>query len=213
MRRLNALDQLIGAADDMLKTFAGGTPTPQRPSPAQEMASELELSDQERKHIAGLMRVNHCGEVCAQALYRGQALGARNANVRENMRQSALEEEDHLAWCEQRLEQLDSQPSYLNPLWYGLSFSIGALAGAAGDRVSLGFVAATEEQVCAHLKDHYAQLPKHDEKSRSILEQMIEDEGRHAEHALDEGGLRFPGVVKNGMSLMSKLMTATTYRV
>ena len=212
-RNISGLDRFIALADDVLKAVAGGSQPASRVSPAQELGSDAELSETERRHIAGLMRVNHCGEVCAQALYRGQALTAKSDAVRESMQQAASEEEDHLHWCEQRLNELDSQPSFLNPLWYGLSFSMGALAGAISDRLSLGFVAATEEQVCKHLQDHYEQLPDYDEKSRAILEQMISDESRHAQHALEEGGLPFPGVVKRGMTAVSKLMTESTYRL
>jgi ubiquinone biosynthesis monooxygenase Coq7 len=159
------------------------------------------------------MRVNHTGEVCAQALYQGQALTAKLPTVRDEMQQAAEEEVDHLVWCEERLRELDSQPSYLNPAWYGLSFALGAIAGAVGDRVSLGFVAATEERVCRHLKDHLKQLPEEDRKSRLILQQMLEDEQRHGENALAAGGTDFPKPVKDAMSTVSRVMTETSYRL
>lgn len=174
---------------------------------------DTNMGVQQQQHAAGLMRVNHCGEVCAQALYRGQALTARSAEVRATMQKSALEEEDHLAWCEQRLQDLGSHTSYLNPIWYGLSFSMGALTGLIGDRVSLGFVAATEEQVCQHLNEHMHRLPEDDSKSRAVVQQMLLDEQRHADAAMEEGGLAFPGVVKQAMTLVSRAMTETTYRI
>jgi ubiquinone biosynthesis monooxygenase Coq7 len=158
------------------------------------------------------MRVNHAGEVCAQALYQGQALTAKLPAVREEMEHAADEEIDHLAWCQERLQQLDSHPSLLNPLWYGLSFGIGAAAGKISDRISLGFVAATEDQVCKHLEDHLQRLPEQDERSRAVVEQMLVDEEKHAHSALNAGGMRFPAPVKGLMTLVSKAMTKTSYR-
>ncbi len=212
-RKLTSIDGWVAIADDVLKAVAGGSGPATRVSPAQHLNTSDSLSASEQKHVAGLMRVNHCGEVCAQALYKGQALTAKSDAVRDAMKQAASEEEDHLHWCEQRLAELDSQPSYLNPLWYGLSFSVGALAGAVSDKLSLGFVAATEQQVCKHLKDHFEQIPEQDEKSRAILEQMIIDEDRHAQQALREGGTPFPGAVKQGMTLLSRFMTESSYRI
>ena len=168
---------------------------------------------QHTKHIAGLMRINHTGEVCAQALYQGQALTAKLPHIREQMEHAAEEEVDHLVWCEQRIHELGSHTSVLNPLFYGLSFAIGATAGAISDKVSLGFVAATEEQVCKHLDDHLQHIPADDPKSRAILQQMRLDEEEHANVALDAGGYRFPAPIKFGMSLMAKVMTASTYRI
>ena len=159
------------------------------------------------------MRINHSGEVCAQALYQGQALTAKLPDVREEMQLAAQEEIDHLVWCEQRIRQLNSHTSFLNPLFYAASFSIGAAAGIAGDKWSLGFVAATEEQVCKHLQDHLTQLPAQDEKSRAILEQMLEDEEKHGNNALAAGGQEFSAPIKKMMSGISKLMTKTTYRI
>jgi ubiquinone biosynthesis monooxygenase Coq7 len=157
------------------------------------------------------MRVNHTGEVCAQALYQGQALTAKLPDVRQEMRQAAREEEDHLAWCAQRLQELGSRPSHLNPAWYGLSFILGATAGAVGDKWSLGFVAATEERVCRHLRDHLQQLPAEDRKSQLVLQQMLEDEERHGENALAAGGVDFPPPVKAAMTALSQLMTRSSY--
>jgi ubiquinone biosynthesis monooxygenase Coq7 len=159
------------------------------------------------------MRVNHSGEVCAQALYQGQALTARLPEVRREMEAAADEEMDHLAWCEARLRELDDHPSYLNPLWYGLSFGLGATAGAISDRLSLGFVAATEQQVCKHLDSHLARLPEQDTASRAVVAQMLEDEARHAHTALDAGGIPFPAPVRGLMSLVSRVMTETSYRL
>ena len=158
------------------------------------------------------MRINHTGEVCAQALYQGQALTAKQTAVKTSMENAAEEEIDHLGWCQQRVEELDSTTSRLNPLFYGMSYTMGALAGALGDRWSLGFVAATEEQVCKHLREHLEQIPESDTRSRAILEQMLIDEGDHATQALEAGGVEFAPPVKAVMTLMSKLMTTSTYR-
>jgi 3-demethoxyubiquinol 3-hydroxylase len=211
-RQYSALDKLLMQADTAIRAITGASGTPVRPSPA-DTIEPATLSDSQSRHVAGLMRINHAGEVCAQALYQGQALTARNHDVRDKMQQSAAEELDHLAWCEQRLEQLDSHVSVLNPLWYAMSFAIGAGAGLVGDRVSLGFVAATEDQVCEHLQQHLEQLPKDDDASRAILSQMLSDESEHAHKAIDAGGVRFPTPVKWGMTLVSKVMTKAAYYV
>jgi len=210
-RKLSLLDQLIENADQVLRTLSGQANQAQRNSPA---ASETEtaLASTDRRHVAGLMRVNHTGEVCAQALYQGQALTARLPNVRQQMEEAAAEEVDHLVWCEERLRELGSHTSHLNPIWYGLSFTLGAAAGLAGDRWSLGFVAATEERVCDHLSDHLQQLPEGDQKSRRILEQMLEDERRHGDIALEAGGEPFPEPVKRVMSAVSRVMTSSSYK-
>ena len=210
-RQLTGLDRLLLQADRALRTLSPGSPCHERPSPSKSV-DEAELSDSERRHAAGLMRVNHSGEVCAQALYQGQALTAKLPQVRAEMEHAADEEIDHLAWCEQRLDELGSRPSVLNPLWYGLSFGIGAAAGKVSDKVSLGFVAATEEQVCKHLESHLQELPAQDEKSRAVVEQMLVDEAKHQHAALDAGGARFPGPVKGLMTLVSKAMTSVSYR-
>lgn len=211
-RHYSPADRLLLQADAALRTLLPFSGQPARPSPAQPHAA-AELAETEARHVCGLMRINHTGEVCAQALYQGQALTAKLPEVRQAMEQAADEEIDHLAWCEQRIRELGGRPSLLNPLFYGLSFGIGALAGAISDKVSLGFVAATEDQVVKHLDEHLAQLPADDARSRAILEQMREDELQHATTALEAGGLRFPAPVKAGMSLLSKVMTASTYRI
>ena len=181
-----------------------------RPSPA-ETETDCALDDKQRSHIAGLMRINHTGEVCAQALYQGQALTAKESTVADAMNQAAKEEVDHLAWCEERIEELESDTSILNPIFYGLSFGIGAVAGMIGDEISLGFVAATENQVCLHLQDHLDQLPEKDQKTRLILEQMLIDEQSHADKAMATGGAEFSPLTRDVMTLMSKVMTKTTY--
>lgn len=211
-RHYSPADRLLMQADSALRTLLPFSGQPARPSPA-VLKNEAKLSESETRHVAGLMRINHTGEVCAQALYQGQALTARLPQVRRAMEQAADEEIDHLAWCEQRIRQLGSHTSVLNPLFYGLSFGIGATAGLISDRISLGFVAATEDQVCKHLDEHLGQLPASDDKSRAILEQMREDEQQHSTAAIEAGGLRFPAPVKFGMSLVSKVMTKATYRI
>ncbi|MEP4149567.1 MAG: 2-polyprenyl-3-methyl-6-methoxy-1,4-benzoquinone monooxygenase [Halioglobus sp.] len=211
-RRLSLIDRFISEADSVMRTITNQGHSAGRPSPA-EGHSDAELTEQDRKHVAGLMRVNHTGEVCAQALYQGQALTARLPKVREEMQQAADEEIDHLVWCEERLRELDSHTSYLNPAWYGMSFAMGAIAGAIGDDVSLGFVAATEERVCNHLKDHLKELPEDDRKSQLILQKMLEDEERHGTNALEAGGKDFPKSVKDAMTAVSGLMTGSSYRI
>ena len=212
-RHLSLIDNLIINADRALRTLAAGSDmTCERPSPATPI-HEAELSDAERKKAAALMRVNHTGEVCAQALYQGQALTAKLPNVRAEMEKAADEEIDHLVWCQKRIDALGSHTCYLNPLWYGLSFAIGAGAGLISDKVSLGFVAATEDQVCKHLQSHLTQLPEADVRSRAVVEQMLIDEAQHAEVALEAGGYRFPGPVKGVMTLVSKVMTSTSYHI
>lgn len=209
---LNVIDNLIVQFDSALKTLVPGSVTAQRTNPATEREN-VELNDPERRHAAGLMRINHTGEVCAQALYQGQALTAKLPEVRDSMTQAAAEEIDHLSWCEDRLTELASRPSLLNPLWYGMSFGLGALAGLAGDRWSLGFVAETEHQVCAHLRDHLGKLPPQDAKSQAILGQMLEDEGRHAVNAQAAGAAELPLPVKGAMQCMAAVMKRTTYRI
>lgn len=211
------MDRAILQADRMLRSFSGIGPAPRRASPSGSLPpSEVvdsTLSEQERRHAAGLMRVNHTGEVCAQALYQGQALTARDPAVRRAMAGAAREEADHLAWCAERLKELQADPSRLNPVFYGLSFGMGVLAGAAGDRISLGFIHATEDQVVAHLDRHREELPEGDIRSRAIVERMRADEARHGEAALEAGGNEFPAPVRRLMSAVSKLMTATAYRI
>ncbi len=211
------LDNCLIQFDLALRTCVPGSSQARRVSPAQELQdSEIsgsELTDDERRHTAGLMRINHTGEVCAQALYQGQAATAKLEDVRESMQQAATEEVDHLAWCEERLQQLDSRPSLLNPLWYALSYGIGAAAGIAGDKWSLGFVAETEDQVCAHLQDHLEKLPAVDNKSKAILEQMIVDEKQHGDLARNAGGADLPAAVKQAMTAVSQVMKKTAYRI
>lgn len=211
-RRHTLLDGLLLQVDRALRTLVADAPVPDRISPA-KTSEEQALSDEEKRHAAGLMRVNHSGEVCAQALYQGQAMTAKLLSVRKDMEQAADEEIDHLAWCEERVKQLGSHPSLLNPLWYGLSFGIGATAGLISDKLSLGFVSATEEQVCKHLQSHLNKLPPQDGKSRAIVEKMLEDESKHAHAALAAGGINFPAPVKTLMSMVSKAMTESSYRL
>jgi ubiquinone biosynthesis monooxygenase Coq7 len=211
-RPLSFVDQLITGFDRALRSLTPNTQVSGRANPA-EQRTENELSDSERRHAAGLMRVNHAGEVCAQALYQGQALTAKLTEVRQEMEFAADEEIDHLAWCEDRLKELNSHTSLLNPAWYLMSFSIGATAGLISDRISLGFVAATEEQVCKHLRHHLEVLPEQDMRSRAIVEQMLEDEERHGHAALEAGGREFSGATKAAMTLISKAMTLTSYRI
>jgi len=208
----SVIDQLLIQFDQALRTCVPGTTEANRESPAAN-ADEMELSNLEKQHAAGLMRINHTGEVCAQALYQGQATTALLGEVRKSMEQAAEVEVDHLAWCEQRLTELNSRPSVLNFLWYALSFGLGAAAGLAGDRWSLGFVAETEHQVCEHLEDHLSKLPKQDNKSRAILEQMIADEKHHEETARQAGGLEPPIAIRQAMNAMSQLMKKTTYHI
>lgn len=207
-RHYSALDKLLTHMDEALRTAIGPAPRAERPSPAKDI-SENELTESERTLAGRLLRVDHAGEVCAQALYQGQALTAKLPTVRKKMEQAAQEENDHLAWTEERIRQLDTHKSYLNPLWYGGSFTIGALAGFIGDKWSLGFVAETEKQVVRHLEGHLAELSPSDKKSRAILQQMCEDEAHHATTAIDAGGASFPEPVKKFMQLSSKLMTRT----
>ncbi len=211
-RQLTAIDQILTQLDQGLRTVFGNAPEPQRVSPAVEIA-DTEMSDQERQHAIGLMRVNHAGEICAQALYQGQALTAKLPEIGKQMEHAAAEEIDHLAWCEQRINELGGRTSALNPIWYAMSFGLGAGAGLISDKLSLGFVAATEDQVCDHLQKHLDELPESDSKSRAIVEQMLDDEARHAQTALDAGGHRFPAPVKKLMTLVSSAMTGSSYRI
>ena len=211
-RQLSMLDNILNQIDSGLRTSFSGAPSPQRVSPAQDLV-EPELTDKQRQHAIGLMRVNHAGEICAQALYQGQALTAKLPEVGDKMKESAEEEIDHLAWCEQRIEELGGKTSILNPAWYAMSFALGAGAGLVSDKLSLGFVAATENQVCDHLKKHLEELPLEDHKSRLIVEQMLVDEAQHAESALKAGGHVFPKPIKQFMTLVSSAMTKTSYKI
>ncbi|GLQ92453.1 2-polyprenyl-3-methyl-6-methoxy-1,4-benzoquinone monooxygenase [Dyella acidisoli] len=211
VRMLTPLDRLLAGIERALETVAG-TPEAHRPSPSHH-ATEAELDDKERRHAAGLMRVNHTGEVCAQALYDGQAALARKEENRAHLQEAAAEETDHLAWCAERLHELESQPSLLNPLWYAGSYAIGALAALAGDKVSLGFVVETEKQVEAHLAEHMDKLPAQDERSRVVLKQMQEDEVRHAQHARERGGIALPFPIPQMMHATSMVMKTVAYRI
>lgn len=208
--KLPSIDRLITEFDTALRAAAGTRHQSARPTPG-NLEPTPDLSPAERERAAALMRVNHCGEVCAQALYSAQAIAARGSRTASAMRQAATEENDHLAWCEQRIAELDSHVSYLNPLWYAASFATGIVTGLMGDRVSLGFVAATEEEVCRHLDGHLERLPPDDSRSRKILEQMRIDEAKHRSGALEAGGAHFPQTVKRLMQNVSRLMTGTTY--
>lgn len=209
-RRLSVTDRLIGMVDQALHTIYGPVRPPLRPSPAAGMA-ESGASAGERDLAGRLMRINHSGEVCAQALYQGQALTARGPEVGKALRQAALEENDHLAWCAQRIGELGSHTSYLNPLWYAGSLAIGSMAGLAGDKWSLGFLAETERQVVAHLEKHLARMPANDHKSRAIVEQMRAEERQHATVALESGGARLSEPVRRLMRVASSIMTGTAH--
>ncbi len=211
MREYSLLDQMINQLDQGLRTVFGRPPRQRKtPQPADIGA---EMNDRERDLAAGLMRVNHTGEVCAQALYQGQALTARSPRVRQQMSTASAEENDHLAWCEERIQELDSHKSYLNPLWYAGSFTIGALAGLAGDRISLGFLAETERQVVRHLENHLDRLPINDTKSREIVARMRDDEAVHATTAVKAGAVELPDFIKKSMRVAAKVMTTATERI
>ena len=204
-------DKLIIQFDRALRTVFAPAHS-RRPHPDADMP-ESELSEAEKRHAAGLMRVNHSGEVCAQALYQGQALTARDPEVQKALQAASEEETEHLAWCERRLEELGSRKSLLNPLWYAGSFTLGAIAGALGDKWNLGFLAETERQVEGHLNGHLEKLPEQDAKSRAIVEQMKADEVKHAETAIAHGGAPLPLPVKLAMQATSKILTHTAYRI
>lgn len=211
-RHYSKTDDILINIDQAIRTLAGKPVLSGRPNPANEH-TELELSSEDKQHVARLMRINHTGEVCAQGLYQGQALTAHDAETKASMQTSAIEENDHLEWCETRIKELDDRTSLLNPLFYTGSFAIGAIAGAIGDKWSLGFVAETEKQVEAHLNEHLEQIPVEDEKTRAILEQMREDEIHHGEKAIQHGGVDLPTPIKKLMSFTSKIMTKAVYRV
>ena len=205
------LDSLIIGFDRALRTLTG-TVTPARPTPGEHMP-EATLEPRERRDAAGLMRVNHTGEVCAQALYAAQAIVARDPELRERYAQAAREEEDHLAWTQARLAELGARPSLLNPVWYAGSFAIGIAAGVAGDRANLGFVVETERQVEEHLTAHIERLPANDTKSRAIVSQMRDDEARHGAMALEAGGLPLPFPIRRAMRAAADLMRSIAYRI
>lgn len=209
-RRLTGIDGLIAELDQGLRTALGAAPTAQRANPA-GAAKAAELRPQERVESMRLMRVNHAGEIAAQALYQGQALTAKLPEVRDEMERAAAEENDHLAWCAERVAELGGQTSRLQPLWHAGSFAIGALAGLVGDKWSLGFVAETEKQVVKHLESHQQRIAEHDGKSQAILAQMKADEAAHGQAAIEAGGAELPEVVRWGMQQTSKIMTRLSY--
>jgi ubiquinone biosynthesis monooxygenase Coq7 len=206
-----SLDELIAQFDRALRTVSGVAQAGRR-SPG-EASPEAQLDDKERRHAAALMRVNHVGEVCAQALYQGQALTARDPHARQALERAASEEEDHLAWSAQRIAELGGRTSLLNPLWYAGAFAIGTIAGALGDRWNLGFLAETERQVEEHLSGHLARLPQEDARTRAVVQAMRTDEARHRDTALQMGAAELPQPVKRAMRLASGLMTRIAYRV
>lgn len=211
-RNFSRLDRIIASFDDALRMSTGGAPKPERDNPAGELPA-APLNQSERRHVAGLMRINHTGEVCAQALYAGQAATARKDETRTAMQLAADEEIDHLAWCEERLSELESRPSILNPFWYAGSFAIGAIAGIAGDQWSLGFVKETENQVEAHLEDHLEQLPQDDKRSQAILDQMKADEAKHASMAEEAGASDLPPPIQSAMAFTAGIMKTLAYRI
>lgn len=211
-RHYTFFDRCLINFDQMLQTLVINNPISTQPNPATGCA-EAALTDQERRYVAGLMRVNHTGEVCAQALYQGQALTARTTAIRVKLEQAAQEEGDHLAWCAQRLTELKSHTSFLNPVWYVGSLAMGITAGLISDQVNLGFLAETERQVEQHLTSHLQKLPAADQRSRKILAQMRADEAQHATTAMQAGAAELPTPVKTLMRCMSKIMTKTAFWV
>ncbi|MFW2178193.1 MULTISPECIES: 2-polyprenyl-3-methyl-6-methoxy-1,4-benzoquinone monooxygenase [unclassified Moraxella] len=209
---LSKLDRGIMVFDRALRSFVPHSNPSTRPLPVTSDHIP-QLSVQESRHVAGLMRINHTGEVCAQGLYHGQAFTAKRDYVRQSMHQSALEEIDHLVWCETRLDELGSHPSIFSPLWYGLSFGIGAVAGVISDEFSLGFVAETEIQVSEHLQEHIQKLPPQDQRSAEILAQMDKEELQHRDKAIEVGASKLPPPVRTGMRFLANCMKAVAYRV
>jgi ubiquinone biosynthesis monooxygenase Coq7 len=211
-RELTPLDRLLASANNALRTVATPAGRSARPNPAEHIL-DAELDDRQKAHAAGLMRVNHAGEVCAQALYQGHAAVARDKAIEAQIQRAADEEFDHLAWCEQRIHELGEDVSKLSPFWYAGAFAIGAASGILGDRWSLGFIAETEKQVCAHLDDHLDALPVEDVKSRAIVEQMRDEEEEHGDNAIEAGAAELPAPVKRLMQMTAKVMTKTAYWV
>ena len=211
-RHYSPVDHLLMNIDVGVRTLLGQPKITERPNPARDK-SETALSDADRELAGRLMRINHAGEVAAQGLYQGQALTATLPQVRKKMERAALEENDHLDWCETRARELGTHVSYLNPLWYAGSVAIGALAGIAGDKWSLGFVAETEKQVIRHLDGHLGRIAADDQKSRAVIEQMKIDEAHHGAEARRAGGAELPGPVRQLMKFTSRIMTGLAYRV
>jgi ubiquinone biosynthesis monooxygenase Coq7 len=210
--KLPSLDAVLGEVDKALKTLAA-TPVAQRPNPAGRNLPTDQLSETEKQQVIGLMRVNHVGEICAQALYQAQSMASNDPEKKALFDHAAKEEADHLAWTQERLNQLGARPSLLNPLWYGGAFALGFVAGSLGDKVSLGFMAETEKQVEKHLNDHLGRLPAGDQQSRAILEQMRQDEIEHGQSAVDQGAHQLPLPVKLAMTAMSKVMTTLAQKI
>jgi len=210
MRNYSVIDKFILKTNSALQTIHGQNAEVIRKNPATDIP-ESNLTIAEKSHITGLMRVNHVGEVCAQALYEGQALTARSTENREKLQTAALEEVDHLVWCEERIKELGGRVSYLNPLWYTASLMLGILAGLAGDAVNMGFLAETERQVEKHLTEHLKKLPPQDKKTQHILEQMRADEINHAVFAEENGAADLPLAIRKLMQIFSKFMTTTAY--
>jgi ubiquinone biosynthesis monooxygenase Coq7 len=211
MRKLSFLDRVVEELDSYVK-FTKTSLRPTRKSPSQGII-DGEFDSGERKHIAGLMRVDYTGEICAQGLYRGQASVAKSAETKAHLYHAADEEYDHLAWCGERLKELDAKPSLLNPFWYWASFGIGATAGSISDSLSYGFVVETEKQVMKHLDEHLQDLPANDNRSREILKQMRIDEEEHAKEAEKAGGKKLSTPIRTVMKLQSKIMTSLAYRL
>ena len=212
LRTSTPTDRLVAGLAHALTTSLGPAPAPKTAYPA-AAAQHAELDEASRRHAAGLMRINHAGEVCAQALYLGQAAVSRSAELKTHLLHAADGEADHLAWCALRLDELDSRPSALNPLWYAGSFALGAAAGLVGDRVSLGFIVETERQVEAHLGEHLEHLPAHDARSRAIVEHMMDDEARHGREAQDAGAAVLPAPIPRLMTAAAAVMKALAYRL
>jgi len=211
-RQLTPLDRLLASANNALRTVAAPAGRSARLNPAENIL-DADLDARQKRHAAGLMRINHAGEVAAQALYQGHATVARDKNIEEQMQRAADEEFDHLAWCEQRIHELGEDVSKLSPFWYAGAYAIGAASGVLGDKWSLGFIAETERQVCAHLDSHLDSLPEEDAKSRAIVEQMRDEEEEHGENAIDAGAAELPAPIKGVMRLTARVMTKTAYWV
>ena len=209
---MTPLDRLLASANNALRTVATPAGRSARDNPAKNII-DADLNSDQKRHAAGLMRINHAGEVAAQALYQGHAAVARDESIEAQMQHAADEEFDHLAWCEQRIHELGEDVSKLSPFWYAGAFAIGAASGVLGDRWSLGFIAETERQVCAHLDSHLDSLPPEDAKSRAIVEQMRDEEEEHGDNAIEAGAAELPGPVKHLMRLTAKVMTKTAYWV
>jgi len=210
MRNLSTIDKWLLLLDEAIRTTSGNL-TANTDTKVWENNDAPPLSTEHKRHSSRLMRVNHCGEVCAQALYSGQAITSRSSDIRDHMQAAAEDERKHLIWCQDRISELDSHVSYLNPVWFTASFITGMATGLMGDAINLGFVAATEEEVCKHIDKHIELLPQQDQKSKEILGAMRDDELRHSQTALEHGGRRYPSSIRKVMTAISGLMTKTTF--